>query len=133
MDIENRAVLRYAAEMTGTVLMLWGTKAAATSLHLAPGTASYVILALGPLIPIWLMLLVTIRYYRRIDELQRLRFLQSASLTGGFMICLAWSYPQVAKVVTLPPFGDVWHFVFSLIFVVVTASLAWPRRARPRA
>ncbi|MEI9995908.1 MAG: hypothetical protein WDM91_15030 [Rhizomicrobium sp.] len=133
MDIEHRAVLRYAAEMTGTVLLLLGTKAAGSGLHLAPGSAAFDVLALAPLVPIWLMLLVTLRYYRRIDELQRLRFLQSASLTGGIMACLVWSYPQVAKVATLPPLGDVWHFYFSVIFLVVTAAVGWPRRARLRA
>jgi hypothetical protein len=131
VDIEQRTGLRYFAEMAGAVLLLWGTKAAAASLHPAPGSLPYDVLALTPVVPIWLMLLVTIRYYRRIDEMQRLRYLQAASLTGGIMMCLAWSYPSVAKIVTLPPLGDVWPFHFSLIFVAVTLffNLHLPRRA----
>jgi|ERR1700761_9140347 hypothetical protein len=118
MDIEHRATLRYFAETAGTVLLLFGIKAAVTGLHLAP--RSFNVLALAPLVPIWLMLLVTIRYYRRIDELQRLRFLQVAALTLGILLCVDWSYTCVQTVFALPPQPQDPSWLFAIIYVIVT-------------
>jgi hypothetical protein len=45
-----------------------------------------------PILPIWGMLLVVVRYYRRIDELQRLRLLENVSIATGIAACLITSY-----------------------------------------
>ena len=80
--------------------------------------------------PVWLLPLVMLRHYLRIDELQRLQFLQSIALTGGIMAGLAWSWPSVQRAFALqPPLGGMWEVHFSILFVVISAVL--PRlRAR---
>ena len=71
-----------------------------------------------PIIPIWGMLLVVMRYYRRIDELQRLRLLENVSIAAGLTACLVTSYslledaglPKLAITWAWPTLAVCWGF-----------------------
>ncbi len=73
-----------------------------------------------------------LRHYLRIDELQRLRFLQSIALTAGVLLGLVWSWPSLKHAFgwQAPDFV-MWHVEFSIIFVVISALLT-KVRAQPR-
>jgi hypothetical protein len=45
-----------------------------------------------PVVPIWLMLVVVIRFYRRVDELEKLKLLENVAIAAGVMACLTTSY-----------------------------------------
>ena len=113
MDAEKRAGLQYMVEMVGSLLLL----IAATWLGrqgLGP------VVSLAPIVPIWLLLWASIRYYFRLDEYQRLKYLQAVALSAGILFCLEWSYPYLQGVLGLPqrPPGASLHF--AIIFVIVT-------------
>jgi hypothetical protein len=124
MDVEQRAGLRFMLEMGGALVLLAG----ATWLrhqNLGP------VVALAPIAPVWLMLWASIRYYFRIDEYQRLRFVQAAALSAGILFCLDWSYPYAQTVFALPPQPEIVSWHFSIIFVIVSlVSSILGKRAR---
>lgn len=128
---DTRTGLQFFLEALGAVLLLAVTTIFAHSVQ--PGTPFYTAVQLAPIVPVWLLPLVMFRHYLRIDELQRLQFLQSLALTGGLMAGLAWSWPSVQRAFALqPPLGGMWEVNFSILFVVISAFL--PKlRATPRA
>src|ERR1700743_1288487 len=113
MNIELRNALRYAAEMGGAVALLAGAKWLG---HQGLGPAG----GLLPILPIWLLLWVSVRHSRRIAEYQRLRFLQSAALSAGILLCVGWSYTCAQAVFALPPQPQDPSWYFSIIFIAVT-------------
>jgi quinol-cytochrome oxidoreductase complex cytochrome b subunit len=113
MDIEQKAGLQFMGEMGGALVLLAGASWARHQ-NLGP------VVALLPIIPVWLMLWASIRYYFRVDEYQRLRFVQAAALSAGILFCLDWSYPYAQTVFGLPPQPEIVSWHFSIIFVVVT-------------
>ena len=124
MDVEQRAGLRFMIEMGGALILLAG---ASWLRHQGLGPA----VALAPIIPVWLMLWASIRYYFRLDEYQRLRFVQAAALSAGILFCVDWSYTYAQSVFALPPQSQdaSWHF--SIIFVMVSLlSSILGKRAR---
>ncbi|HEY5046808.1 MAG TPA: hypothetical protein VII49_02155 [Rhizomicrobium sp.] len=70
------------------------------------GALRVIVIAL-PVIPIWLMLLVVVRHYRRIDELQRLKLLENVSIAAGVTACfvVSWSLLEDAG---LPKLAITW-------------------------
>ena len=84
---------------------------------------SSVAVQLAPVIPVWLILLAMLRHYRRIDELQRLQFLQSMSLTAAIMAGIAWSYPAIQRAFELRAPLQMWELHGALIFVVISALI----------
>jgi hypothetical protein len=127
---DTRTFLQFLLEALGAVLLLAATTLLAHRVPLQSGTPLYTAVQLAPIVPVWLLPLVMLRHYLRIDELQRLQFLQSIALTGGIMAGLAWSWPSVQRAFALqPPLGGMWEVHFSILFVVISAVL--PRlRAR---
>jgi hypothetical protein len=61
----------------------------------------------SPIVPIWLMLVMVMRHYRRIDEFAQRRMLEVLSLSFGVTACLITSYPFLADL-GLPPLGIIW-------------------------
>jgi len=121
MDQEARTGLRFALEMAGAVALLAG---AAWLRHVPVGDhVLSIMLQLLPLVPVWLILVACLRHYFRIDEFQRLRFLQAIALSSGITLCLSWSYPFVRTVVDLPPQAPDQSIPFAIVFMVVTLVL----------
>jgi len=72
------------------------------------------------------------RHYRRIDELQRLKFLQSIALTAGVLLGFVWSWPSLQHAFGWElPGWSMLHIHFSIVFVVISALLT-KVRAQPR-
>lgn len=124
MDAEHRTGLRFAAEMSGAVLLLAGTTFLRGPLlaHIADPTARAAI-GLLPIVPVWLMLLASVRHYFRIDEYQRLKYLQGLALTSAIIVCLTWSYPYAKSVFGLPPLDGEWSVPFAIVWVAVSVVL----------
>jgi hypothetical protein len=121
MDHEARTGLRFALEMAGAVALLAG---AAWLRHVPVSDRGLsVMLQLLPIVPVWLILLACLRHYVRIDEFQRLRFLQAIALSSGITLCLSWSYPFARAVVELPPQAPDQSIPFAIVFMVVTLVL----------
>jgi hypothetical protein len=120
---DARTTLRFFAEGLGAILVLAAATAIARHTNLAPGPAN-TLLQLLPVPAVWLLLLVMLRHYLRIDELQRLQFLQSIALTAGILVGMAWSWPALHRA-----FGwavsdnGMWEVYFSVVFVVISALL----------
>jgi hypothetical protein len=122
MRHDARTGLRFFAEAVAAVALLAATTIGAHRLSPLPGTQFYVAVQLIPIMPVWLLLWVMVRHYRRIDELQRLRFLQAVSLTAGILAGVAWSWPSLQRAFGLEqPMGGMWEVYFSVVFVVVSA------------
>ena len=45
-----------------------------------------------PIVPIWLMLIVIVRFYHRVDELEKKKLLENVAIAAGVMACLVTSY-----------------------------------------
>lgn len=130
---EARTSLRFFAEAAGAVAILAAAKFATRLIPATPGTTAYIIVQLLPVPAVWLLPLVMYRYYRRIDELQRLMFLQSIALTFGILVGIAWSWPSLHQAFGWVPAGNgMWEVHFSIVFVVISALLT-RLRAAPRA
>jgi hypothetical protein len=129
---DARTGLRFFAEGLGAIILLAAATLFARHTHLAPGTLNTLVQLL-PVPAVWLLLLVMLRHYLRIDELQRLQFLQSIALTAGILVGVAWSWPALHRA-----FGwevsdnGLWEVNFSVVFVVISALLSkartFPRR-----
>ena len=48
--------------------------------------------ALFPVVPIWLMFLVVVRFYRHLDELEKLKLLENIAISSGLLACLVTSW-----------------------------------------
>lgn len=69
----------------------------------ALGTAAKVL----PALPIWLMLVAVWRYYRRIDELERHKFLVNLAIAFGVGSCAIVTYAFLMDA-GLPPLAITW-------------------------
>ena len=49
-----------------------------------------------PILPVWGMFWAVIRFYRRVDEYQRLTLLKAVAFSAGIAACLYTSYPFAA-------------------------------------
>ena len=133
MGHDARTNLRYAVEMLGATALLAATTFFARKVALPHGAPLYTAIQLAPVAPVWLMLWTTVRHYRRIDELQRIQFLQAISLTAGVMIGVAWSWPALQRAFALqPPMDGMWEVYGSVVYVMTTV-LVTRFRAAPRA
>jgi hypothetical protein len=123
LGYDARTTLRFFVEGLGAVLLLAAATAVAHRANLAPGPANTLVQLL-PVPAVWLLLLVMLRHYLRIDELQRLQFLQSIALTAGILVGVAWSWPALHRA-----FGwemsdnGMWEVYFSVVFIVISALL----------
>jgi hypothetical protein len=128
---DARTGLRFFVEAFGAGLLLFATTFFAHRSHLAPGPLGTVV-ELLPVGAVWLLLLTMYRHYRRIDELQRLKFLQSIALTAGVLLGFVWSWPSLQHAFGWElPGWSMLHVHFSIVFVVISALLT-KVRAQPR-
>jgi hypothetical protein len=132
MHHEARTGLQFLLEAGGAVALLAGTTIVAHRLHATSVTPLTTAIQLTPIVPVWLLMLTIWRHYRRIDELQRLLFLQSIALTAGALVGVAWSWPSLQRAFgwEAPDF-TMWHIHFSVLFVVISALLT-KVRTQPR-
>jgi hypothetical protein len=128
---EARTGLQFFIEAFGAGLLLFATTFFAHRSRFAPGALDTVVQLL-PVAAVWLLLLTMYRHYRRIDELQRLKFLQSIALTAGALLGFVWSWPSLQHAFgwQLPDFAML-HVHASILFVVISALLT-KVRAQPR-
>ncbi|HUO89366.1 MAG TPA: hypothetical protein VMU08_09345 [Rhizomicrobium sp.] len=133
MGHDARTGLRFFVEALGAILVLAAVTFVARHVRLAPGTPLGTLVQLLPVPAVWLLLLVMLRHYLRIDELQRLQFLQSIALTAGILVGVAWSWPAFHRAFgwSLSDNG-MWEVSFSVVFVVISALLT-KIRTIPRA
>ena len=127
-DLEARTGLRFFAEAFGALFLLFAATFFLREpwLRLPPGSLLHTLATLAPIVPVWLILLASVRHYLRIDEYQRLIFLQIVSLSTGILFCIHWSYPAAQKAFSLPPLpGLEWPFA-----AVVLLVSAWLSRHR---
>lgn len=124
-DLEARSGLRFFAEAFAALFLLVGATFFLREpwLRLPPGSTLHTLAALAPIVPIWLILLASVRHYYRIDEYQRLIFLQIIALSTGILFCIHWSYPFVQKVFDLPPSSGI-EWPFSAVVLIVSAWLS---------
>ncbi|MBS0470336.1 MAG: hypothetical protein JSR60_04630 [Proteobacteria bacterium] len=128
---EARTVGRFFLEAAGAVALLAASTIYAHNARLSPGTDLYTAVQLMPVIPVWLLLLSFLRHYLRIDELQRLMFLQSIALTAGLIVGIAWSWPAIRRAFGLQPeLPGMWEIYFSVLFVAVSAFMTKIRTPR---
>lgn len=71
--------------------------------HLVSGSALAQASMLLPILPVWGILAVVWRFYRRVDEYQRMELLRSVSIAAGITACLCCSYPFAADAFGLKP------------------------------
>ncbi len=130
MDAEHRTGLIFFAEGFGAVLLLVATLFLPSPLP-ALGSAPLLrmLIGLAPIIPIWLILLACVRHYWRIDEYQRLVFLQIISLSAGILFCFHVSYPIAQRVFGLPPAPDILSWPFSVVVLLVSVWFSRHRRS----
>jgi hypothetical protein len=76
-----------------------------------------------PAIPIWLTFGVVWRYYRRIDEFERLKFLQTLAVSFGAGSCLLVTYSFLEDA-GLPPLAITWAWpTLAVTWALTTAIL----------
>jgi hypothetical protein len=121
---EARTGLQFFLEAGAALILLAGTTYAARHLQLTPGAALATAVQLAPIVPAWLVLLAMLRHYLRIDELQRLKFLQSIALTAGVLVGFGWSWPFLQRAFgwSTPDFAT-WHVHFAILFVAASTLL----------
>jgi hypothetical protein len=76
----------------------------------------------SPALPIWLTFYVIIRYYRRIDEFEKLKFLKTMSLAFGISSCLIVSYTFLQDV-GLPSLAITWGWPTLAVSWLLTSVL----------
>jgi O-antigen/teichoic acid export membrane protein len=76
-------------------------------LSLSQDRALHVFVTALPVVPIWLMLAVVVRFYRRVDELEKLKLLENIAIAAGVMACLVTSYALLEDV-GLPKLALTW-------------------------
>jgi len=131
MGREARTGLQFFGEALGAGVLLAATSIFAHRTHFAPGPFNTFVQLL-PVAAVWLLLLTMYRHYRRIDELQRLKFLQSIALTAGVLLGFVWSWPSLQHAFGWElPGWSMLHIHFSIVFVVISALLT-KVRAQPR-
>ncbi|MBL6937546.1 MAG: hypothetical protein ISS15_14595 [Alphaproteobacteria bacterium] len=130
LGYETRTIMRFFIEMVGAVGILLLVSFAAHHAPVPRGTTAYTLIQLLPIPAVWLLPLAMLRHYLRLDELQRLKLLQSISLTAGILAGAAWSLPALHSAFGWTATDDgMWEVWFSVVFVVITA-LVQQLRAR---
>ena len=86
------------------------------------GTALIDAIKIAPAIPIWLTFYVVVRYYRRIDEFEKLKFLKTMSLAFGVSSCLIVSYSFLEDA-GLPPLAITWGWPTLAVSWILTSAI----------
>ena len=76
----------------------------------------------APAIPIWLTFYVIVRYYQRIDEFEKLKFLKTMSLAFGISSCLIVSYTFLEDV-GLPALAITWGWPTLAVSWALTSAI----------
>jgi hypothetical protein len=78
--------------------------------------------ALVPALPIWALFFVVWRYYRRIDEFEKQRFLETLAISFGVGSSLLVSYAFLADA-GIPELGITWAWPTLAVFWALTAGI----------
>ena len=82
------------------------------------GTAAKVL----PALPIWLMLVSVWRYYRRIDEFERQKFLVTLAISFGIGSCVIVTYAFLTDA-GLPPLAITWAWPTLAVSWALTTAI----------
>jgi hypothetical protein len=89
------------------------------------GAVTAAAIKLLPAVPIWLLAFVLFRHYRRIDEFQRLRFLENLALAGGLTAIVAVSY-DFFQDVGAPKLELFWAWpIFAIFWSAIGLVMEW--------
>lgn len=81
-----------------------------------------------PVVPIWLMLVVVIRFYRHTDELEKLKLLENIAIAAGVTACLTTSYALLEDA-GLPKLAITWAWpTLAITWAVSTGVTALRNR-----
>jgi hypothetical protein len=108
MNKVKRAGRIYILEMAGAAILY--VVIVLLRPALLRGTSAEVLrdlIIVAPIVPIWLMLVVVWRYYRRIDEFAQRRLLEILAISFGVAACIITSYPFLMDL-GLPRLGVMW-------------------------
>ena len=91
----------------------------------APDDTWVIAAKLVPIIPIWLMLVAVWRHYLRIDEFERLKFLETVAIAFGIGSCAIVSYafledaglPQLAITWAWPTLAASWGLTSAIMSI----------------
>jgi hypothetical protein len=118
MNRFERGSQRYFIEVVGALLLyaviLVGRKGMQGDLKVA--------LTLASIVPVWLIALAVVRFYRAQDEYLRQKMLLSMAMGGGLTALILMSYGQLESI-GLPPLSRPWAWII-MGFSCATCSLA---------
>jgi len=120
---ERKILFRYLGEMLGTLILY--TLVLVVSIDLGRPMAEGVVRTLvlfSPMVPVLLMIVVVVRYFRRVDEFMRLRFLENWAMTGGITAVWTFTYgflenagmPRLSMFTVFPMMG----VISAILFIV---------------
>lgn len=86
----------------------------------------------APALPVWLMGLVVLRYYRHIDEYRQKRFLEVLSMTFGIgvgaIVTIDALYPKTTFDWAWPVLGVTWGIISALQTIITAVQYTRARR-----
>ena len=88
----------------------------------APLPALAVVAKVAPALPVWLTFGVVWRYYRRIDELEQLKFLKSLAIAFGIGSCLLVTYAFLEDA-GLPELALTWAWPTLAVSWMLTSAI----------
>jgi hypothetical protein len=113
----------YIIEMAIAALIYAGAAWARHGLIARAPTHDWAIAAsLVPAIPVWAMVFVVWRYYRRIDEFEKQRFLETLAIAFGVGSCLVCTYAFLADA-GLPELAITWAWPTLAVSWALTGAI----------
>src|SRR5579862_304866 len=97
----RRRPMTFVKDAAKTYLVEFGTVAAFYTLAviarpyllpIIPYAPLRIVATVLPIVPIWLMLVVVVRFYRHTDELEKRKLLENVAIAAGVTACLTTSY-----------------------------------------
>jgi hypothetical protein len=108
MTLVKDAAKTYLIEFTAVaVFYTVAVSARPWLLPLIPYEPFRLIVTVLPVVPIWLALLVVVRFYRHTDELEKLKILENVAIAAGVTACLTTTYALIEDT-GLPKLGITW-------------------------
>lgn len=124
---EHKILFRYIGEMIGAFILY--ALVLIVSINVGrpmPDGIERTLILFSPMLPVLLMMLAVVRYFRRVDEYVRLKILENWAVTGGITAVWTFTYgfmenaglPRLSMFTVLPIMG-----VTSALLVAVRRML----------
>ena len=121
MQHQHKIVLRYLVEMLGAFLLY--ALVLVVSIDVGrpmPEGIERTLILFSPMVPVLLMVVVVVRYFRRVDEYVRLIILENWAITGGVTAIWTFTYgflenaglPRLSMFTVFPVMGAISAFLF---------------------